>query len=89
VWWWVLFTFVFLLVLQTALPLYIIFSEGLAQGFDWMGFIGFSLGLLAVPLVIGCLGLLWRSRRGLGYFLVSLAVFLLLTSANVVGSAAT
>ena len=66
------------------LPLYIVFREGLTQSFDWAGFIGFSLGLITVPLVIGCLGLLWRSRRGLGFFLVSLAAVLLLNSANIV-----
>ncbi len=84
--WWVLFTFVLLLGLQTGIPLFIVFSQGLTSGFDWAGFIGFSLGSIAVPLVIGCLGLLWRSRRGLGYCLVAVSLFLILEAANLVAA---
>jgi hypothetical protein len=86
VWWWVVFTFVLLLVLQTAVPLYIIFSEGLASGFDWAGFTGFTLGYIAGPLLFGCLGLLWRGRRGLGFCLVALGVFFALQGAGIVAS---
>ncbi len=81
-----MFTVVLLLVLQTAIPVYIIYSEGLASGFDWAGFVGFSLGSIAIPLLLGCLGLLWRKRRGLGFCLVALGVFFVLQGASLVSS---
>lgn len=85
--WWVVFTFVFLFGLQTGFPLYIIVSEGAVAGFDWAGFIAFSLGLIAIPLLLGCLGLLWRRRPGLGYFLIAFVAFVVLNSANLIASA--
>ncbi|MEX3014877.1 hypothetical protein [Gymnodinialimonas hymeniacidonis] len=84
--WWVLFTFILLWGLQAGFPLYIILSEGVASGFDWAGFIGFSLGLIAIPLLLGCLGLLWRKRPGLGFFIVAFAAFVVLNSANIVAA---
>ncbi|MEJ6389070.1 hypothetical protein [Gymnodinialimonas ulvae] len=80
--WWVLFTFVLLLTFQTAVPVYIVISQGLAPGFDWGGFIAASLGFIAIPMLLGCLGLVWRSRRGLGFCIVAVAVYFALEFAR-------
>ncbi len=82
-----LFTFILLWGLQAGFPLYIILTEGAGSGFDWAGFIGFSLGLIAIPMLFGCLGLLWRKRPGLGFFLVAFVAFLVLNTANIVAAA--
>lgn len=82
--WWVLVTFVFLTVLQAGLPLYIVTTQNLWDGFDWAGFIGYTLGSIAVPMAVGCLGLLFRRRPGLAYFLVSVAVFVFATLGSAV-----
>lgn len=68
-------TLVFLVALQAGLPLYIVFTQNLWAGFDWSGFIGYTLGSVALPMAVGCLGLLIRRRPGLAYFIVSVAVY--------------
>lgn len=62
-------------VLQIGPSLAIIIQRDVAGGFDWAGYIGYQLGSMAVPLVVGCLGLLFRRNPGLGYFTVSVLVF--------------
>lgn len=62
-------------VLQSGPSLSIIFQRGIAGSFDWAGYIGYQLGSMAVPLALGCLGLLFRRNPGLGYFVVAIAVF--------------
>lgn len=73
---WVSVTIAFLAVLQFGPSLAIIVQRDMLGHMDWAGYIGYQLGSLFVPLVIGCLGLLFRRNRGLGYFVVSLIVFL-------------
>ena len=53
----------------------LVFSDGLTDVFDWAGFMGYSLGSVAVPMAFGCFGLLIRRNRGLGFFVVSLIMF--------------
>ncbi len=72
---WVLITFVVLLVLQSGPAIYIVVSRDLAGSFDWPGFLGYTLGAVAVPMAIGCLGLLWRKRPGLGFSLVAFGAY--------------
>ncbi len=71
-----------LAVLQAGPSLWIVFSEGRAEGFDWAGYVGYQLGSLAVPLVVGCLGLIFRRNPGLGFFVVALSVFVIATFGN-------
>ncbi|WP_341861900.1 hypothetical protein [Gymnodinialimonas sp. 57CJ19] len=72
---WVGVTIAFLAVLQFGPSLAIIVQRDMMGQMDWAGYIGYQLGSLFVPLVIGCLGLLFRRNRGLGYFVVSFMVF--------------
>ncbi len=69
-------------VLQAGPSLTIIIQRGIAGSFDWAGYIGYQFGSLAVPLAVGCLGLLFRRNPGLGYFVVSIAAFLLVSLGN-------
>lgn len=80
--WWVLVTFVCLIALQAGPPLYIVIVQERLAGFDWAGFIGYALGSVAVPMVVGCLGLIYRRHAGLAYFVLSLAVFLFASFGN-------
>lgn len=74
-----IFTIILLAVAQAGPSLWIVFSRGLAPSFDWLGYSIFQAGSLAVPLAAGCLGLLFRRNRGLGYFLVAITVFIVAT----------
>lgn len=78
-WWWVLVTFVFITAAQASIPLFVVFSEDLAGTMEWGFFIGHILGLAAVPMVLGCLGLFFRRNRGVAYFVVSLVAFGIMT----------
>lgn len=80
--WWVLVTLVCLLALQAGPILYIVITQDRLAGFDWSGFIGYTLGSVAVPMALGCLGLLYRRRAGLAYFVVSVLVFLFASFGN-------
>uniref|UniRef100_A0A975TX48 Uncharacterized protein n=1 Tax=Gymnodinialimonas phycosphaerae TaxID=2841589 RepID=A0A975TX48_9RHOB len=80
--WWVLVTFVCLMTLQTGPVLYIAVEQDRLAGFDWAGFTGYSLGYVAVPMAVGCLGLLYRRRAGPAFFLVSVVVFFFASFGN-------
>ncbi|HID66867.1 MAG TPA: hypothetical protein EYP31_00995 [Roseibacterium sp.] len=67
--------FVILLGFQSGPTLLLVFSDGVADVFDWAGFTGYSLGSVFIPMVFGCLGLLFRRNRGAGFFVVSFLVF--------------
>lgn len=69
-------------VVQVAPSLYIIFQRGIASRFDWAGYVAYQLGSLSVPLAIGCLGLLFRRNRGLGFCILSVVAFLFSTFGN-------
>ncbi|GAB5445615.1 hypothetical protein [Gymnodinialimonas sp.] len=69
-------TFTCLIALQAGPILYIVITQDRLDGFDWAGFIGYSLGSVALPMAVGCVGLLYRRRAGIAYFVVSLLVFL-------------
>lgn len=62
-------------VLQAGPSLFIVFADGLAGRFDWLGYTAYQLGSLVVPLLAGCAGLLLRRNPGLGYCIVALTVF--------------
>jgi len=81
--WWVLRTFVLLVTLQVGLPLQIVWAQDLWDGFDWAGFIGYTLGSVAVPMAVGCLGLLIRRRPGLAFFALSVAAYLFATFGSI------
>ncbi|WP_166486141.1 hypothetical protein [Jannaschia sp. CCS1] len=72
---WIWVTITVIAVVQVAPSLFIVFQRGIAGSFDWIGYIIFQLGTLIVPLAIGCLGLLFRRNRGLGFFIVSVLAF--------------
>lgn len=76
---WIWITIAVIAVLQIGPSLFIVFSRDLANQFDWVGYIAFQLGGLVIPLALGCLGLLFRPNRGLGYFIVAFLVFLFAT----------
>lgn len=62
--------------LQITPSLLIVFQRDLAGSFDWPSYIAFQLGTLAVPLAVGCLGLLFRRNPGLGFLVVAVSFFL-------------
>lgn len=66
-------------MVQITPSLLIVFQRGIAGSFDWRGYVIFQLGTLFVPLAIGCLGLLFRRNRGIGFCVVSVLAFLFST----------
>jgi hypothetical protein len=78
----VLATIVVIVALQAGPSLWIVFARGLAANFDWIGYTAFQLGSLVLPLAVGCLGLLFRRNPGLGFFVVSVAMFVFATLGN-------
>lgn len=74
---WVLATILIIAILQTGPSLWIVTSRDLTAGFDWVGYSVYQLGSMVVPLAAGCLGLLFRRKPGLGYFIVAMIVFVL------------
>lgn len=74
---WVFITVVVIAVLQFGPSLSIIISRQIAGEFNWAGYISYQIGSMVVPLVVGCLGLLFRRNRGLGYFIASILVFVM------------
>jgi hypothetical protein len=85
---WVVATIVLLVILQAGPSLYIVASRGIGASFNWAGYIGYQMGSLVIPLAVGCLGLLFRPNRGLGFFVAALAMFLLAVIGNLATTAA-